>query len=263
MLHISERTELQKRGDLEMDYSEMKKPIMFLLVVFLVSLALLGYLMVNYTDEGVVKMLHYSDIMTEYILGSLELAVVIYGIYKHRAIRDWLARIRHSNIEFPDTGKKFEVPKEKVVGAVIPVSRPEQPEWIIQHLKPKKIGLLYTDMSKDHAAKLVQKYQGEYSFILDETEIHSEKYMVRDPDDPAEAKKVTREYIGLFKKEGISRDQIFVDTTGGKVPMSIGSFQAAEEEGVSSIYVVGNDRGFITDPSRREHGSPIFLSDKT
>ncbi|GBD96747.1 hypothetical protein BMS3Abin06_01633 [bacterium BMS3Abin06] len=50
--------------------------------------------------------------------------------------------------------------------------------------------------------------------------------------------------------------------------MSIGAFQAAEEEGVSSIYIVGTEKdsrsGFIIrDAKKAEHGRPIFLSDRT
>ncbi|MDW7998587.1 MAG: hypothetical protein RMI30_03945, partial [Thermodesulfovibrio sp.] len=55
---------------------------------------------------------------------------------------------------------------------------------------------------------------------------------------------------------------IFVDTTGGKVPMSIGAFQAAEEMSVSSIYIIGKDHGKITDPMIKEHGEPIFISQR-
>ena len=72
----------------------------------------------------------------------------------------------------------------------------------------------------------------------------------------------------MFLAQGISKDNIFVDTTGGKVPMSIGAFQAAEEEGVASIYVCGTvydkKSGFIIkDPKNEAHGKPVFLSEKT
>ncbi len=46
--------------------------------------------------------------------------------------------------------------------------------------------------------------------------------------------------------------------------MSIGMFQAAEQAGVSSIYVIGTqDKGLIKDPTIREHGSPVFMSEHT
>lgn len=83
-----------------------------------------------------------------------------------------------------------------------------------------------------------------------------------DPDNPSKAKELTRKHIRRLKAEGIEASRIFVDTTGGKVPMSIGAFQAAEEEGVSSYVVGAQKEGHIKDPKIREHGRAIFMSDR-
>jgi len=88
-----------------------------------------------------------------------------------------------------------------------------------------------------------------------------EKFQVNDPDNPVHARELTERFIKRFLSEDVTASEIFVDTTGGKVPMSIGAFQA-EEEGVSLIYVIGTVKGLIKDPRKREHGKPISLSDR-
>lgn len=64
-----------------------------------------------------------------------------------------------------------------------------------------------------------------------------------------------------FKELGIPESEVFVDTTGGTVPMSIGAFQAAEERNLSSIYVIGKDKGKIKDWKKRQDGIPVYISD--
>jgi hypothetical protein len=148
---------------------------------------------------------------------------------------------------------------------VIPVSRTEQPEWIIRHLKPRHVRLLYTDFSqsKEAAIKLVQKFSKDVLFNLTEEDIKNGKSMITDAEDPLATKELTSKAIKHMLALGLKHENIFVDTTGGKVPMSIGAFQAAEEEGVSTIYVVGkDDKGLITDPTIRQQGMPIFISEK-
>jgi hypothetical protein len=155
-----------------------------------------------------------------------------------------------------------------VQAIIIPVSRREQPEWILRHLRPEYVGLLYTEMSKEYAFGLTKDFRKHCKFILSQEEVESSEDIITNPDDPTEIKELTRKYIRQFLAKEIPKDKMFIDTTGGKVPMSIGVFQAAEEEGISSVYVIGtvwNPRsGFIIeDPKNLQHGKPIFLSDKT
>ena len=54
-------------------------------------------------------------------------------------------------------------------------------------------------------------------------------------DDPEEARSAIHALLEELKRNGISN--VAVDLTGGKVPMSLGAFMAAEEARVDSLYV--------------------------
>ncbi len=204
------------------------------------------------------KAIHSITIIAEYVKVAGELALLFLALINRKTIMKWFLKRR----EFKGTGDEFIFPKEKVTAMVIPVSRMEQPEWIIRHLEPERVAFLYTEQSKNYAVKLIKLFSDKVHFIHTPMEIEAEKDMIRDPNDPREAKELTAKFLEYFKINGIKEENIFLDTTGGKVPMSIGAFQAAEEMGVSSIYIVGKANGIIKDPQIREQGYPIFLSKK-
>jgi len=184
--------------------------------------------------------------------GSLAAGLVAY--LKRDDIRRWLYRSR-----FEPAGEPFEIDEEKVEAMVIPVSRREQPEWLLRWLNPKKVALICTERTKDTSREIEEKFGNKVVFYPAK--------VTKDPDDPDETRQEIKHCLSRFKAEGIHPTHIFVDTTGGKVPMSIGAFLAAEEEGVSSIYLVGkverNGVMIVDDPENREHGRPIFISNHT
>ncbi len=71
-----------------------------------------------------------------------------------------------------------------------------------------------------------------------------------------------KKYIRKYVQKEIEISDIFVDTSGENLPMSIGMFQAAEQAAASSIYVIGTQDGLIENPEIREHGKPVFMSDR-
>lgn len=229
-------------------------PVVLISVIFFVAFYFLG----GITREPLIRAIDNAGIILGYLVSCLTAAVGLYAWYKRENVRRWFSRAR-----FYGTGEEFVVPVGEVEAMVIPVSRREQPEWIIRHLRPQKVALLYTRESRSVAVELVKHYGGECRFFPPVDEIERETDMIGLPDDPGETKKIAKKHIRSLINDETDRSRVFVDTTGGKVPMSIGAFQAAEEEGVSSIYVVGKGRkGHITDPGRLEEGEPIFISDR-
>ena len=86
--------------------------------------------------------------------------------------------------------------------------------------------------------------------------------MLSSADEVEEARERAKKYIRKYVIKGIKPYEIFTDTTGDKLPMSIGLFQAAEQTGVSSMYVMATrDSGLIEDPAIKEEGKPVFISD--
>jgi len=188
----------------------------------------------------------------------------VYMYIRKDAILDAFRNLR-ARPEFYNTGHPFA--KKNVHAVIIPVSSrgTEQPEWIINHLKPKYVAFLCSRESCGNALKLIDEIK-ECTFINQRKDL-SEKIgeILNDPRDPQDAKYLTKCFIAEFLRRGITRDKIFVDTTGGMVPMSIGSFQGAEEDGVSTIYINGTvaPKMIIEDPRNSTHGDPIFMSDRT
>jgi hypothetical protein len=234
------------------------------LYILLISIAtaLLFLFLSSSVPKSLLTSLDNAGIVLGYSVTSLTAGIGIYAYLKRRYIKQWFRRT-----EFHSAGQPFDVPAEKVDAVVIPVSRREQPEWILRFLKPRQVALLYTQVSRETTIDLLQDFQTACQFSPNVLGIRQGEHMIRNPDDPVETKKIAKFFINRFK-ETFPADRIFVDTTGGKVPMSIGAFQAAEEENVSSIYIVGtvwdSRSGLIVrDPKERSHGRPIFISDKT
>jgi len=170
---------------------------------------------------------------------------------------------RMARPEFHNTGHPF---GEKVDAVIIPVSNrgTEQPQWIINHLKPRLVALVCSRESCTNGLSLLGRYGATVGFLNVRHDLENQSgHILANPRDPEEVKHLARVFIAELLMRGIARDRIFVDTTGGMVPMSIGLFQGAEEEGVSSIYINGRVDGRIDDPDVEGQGDPIFISDRS
>lgn len=246
---------------MNLHFKPTKKNILAFMVIFISVFFILFFLSEYFHDllHGLSEKIHSLTILVEYLKTSIELTLIIIAVKNWKPIYRWILGKR----EFRGTGEEFTFPKDKVKAIIVPVSRTEQPEWIIRHLEPKYVAFLYTEQKKNHAIKLIKLFSEKIHFVNTLKEIEQGQNMLSNPDNPNEAKEIVKKFIERFIAQGIKEENIFVDTTGGKVPMSIGAFQAAEEMGVSSIYIVGkgND-GTIKEPSLREQGYPIFLSRK-
>ena len=113
-------------------------------------------------------------------------------------------------------------------GIIFTVSRKEVPLWVIKQINPRAIGLLSSESSRN-AAQEIRVFAQQMGTLIIEEEV------INDPDDPAEVNRKAKKIMHELKDKGL--DEMAMDITGGKTPMSLGAFMAAEEMGVDSIYV--------------------------
>ncbi len=155
-----------------------------------------------------------------FMAASLVLAVL--GFLKREQLHRWWHRNR-----FPEIGGK--APRD-CDGLILTFSRIDLPRWVIEQLKPDWVGLLPSQETRDQAEQLAGLLRRHGYTVHLRT--------IDDPDDPAQARLRTQELLQQAHHEGCRRP--LVDLTGGKVPMSIGVFMAAEERGAPSLYVTAD-----------------------
>ncbi len=202
-----------------------------------------------------------AGIVLGYFVTCVTVAGAVMAWFSREEVLRWFRR-RLSRRRFEGVGDDFDPLREKVEAVIVPVSRRQQPEWILRHLKPKFAGFVYTEKTR-HVAEELRGLAGELRIaLLDDPAAMESGFS--DPDDPASNRDAARAMIRAAMEKGVDPRRIFVDTTGGRVPMSVGLFQAAEEAGVSSIYLSGRpEDGKIDEPRNAADGNPIFISDHT
>ncbi len=231
--------------------------------IFITFLSLLtGILFIGISSllpESIIQVLDKAGTIFSFLLSSITLAVTGAAYYYRYKIRQWLWQK-----QFENRWEEIELDNRAIEGMILPVSAskegPKVVEWLLLHTKPKWVALLYTELSAFNAKELIKKFdeQKQFRFLTTVEEIDLGKHRLDKPFDPKQSHKRAKELINnLINKKGIRPENIFVDTTGGTVPMSIGIFQAAEEMGISSIYICGQ----VKEPQERGQGIAIFLSD--
>jgi len=175
------------------------------------------------------------------LFGDLMLLVAIPGgllaFFKRDAIRRWLWRNR-----FPKVGD-LDGSQKDWDALLFTVSNPILPEWVIDCVEPDTVALLATSRSME-AARTIMTYAAERGINVLPIELLS------DPDNPAETRRRCKILLDELRSAGAER--IAVDITGGKTPMSVGAFMAAEERGATSLYVTAphGDDGLNTAKAR-------------
>ena len=160
------------------------------------------------------------------LLGNFMMLMTLGGAVWAWVRREELHRWFRSN-RFPMVGEEGDH-GGRWKGIVFTTSRAEVPVWVMERQRPAAVAFLASERSLEEARRLAERAK-----TLDVRNVHTA--ILADPDDPAEAKAATGRLIGALRKAGIER--IAVDVTGGKTPMSLGAFMAAEENGCDSIYV--------------------------
>ncbi len=160
------------------------------------------------------------------LLGNLMFVASVLGALWAWLSRDKLRRWLQAN-RFPDPREITE--EEQCWQALLfTVSQAAVPEWLIRRQRPQAVALLATDFSMQVADDLAA--------LCHESGIQVfGPHRLDDPDDAEEAKATSQQLLKKLRAKGF--EQIAVDVTGGKTPMSLGAFMAAVEEQADAIYV--------------------------
>lgn len=238
-----------------------------LFVVGAAGLAWLGLEAADLVSEKALTKIDRAATLVGYLGSCLAAGAAAASWYRRHDIARFLRRERAP--EFPAAGERLAEYRERADALVLPVSHRTQPEWLICQLKPKFVALLYTERSRGLAAQLAEDYSRVATFCPSTEEIRLGTHELSSPDDLPASKALVGQFLEQLTAKGIPRSRILVDTTGGKVPMSIGAFQAAEERQVASIYLRGkqpetNKAGFVDywvkDPHAAEDGEVLYVS---
>ena len=145
----------------------------FWIILISIIIATVFYYIGSAIPEEYIKYLDNAGIVLGYLISVLTVGAVVVAVVKKEQIKQWFKKP-----EFKGTGEKFRVPSEKVVAMIIPVSRREQPEWLLRHLRPNYVGLIYTEMSKNTALQLTEEFQQYCKFIPSKDEILQSKNII-------------------------------------------------------------------------------------
>ena len=164
------------------------------------------------------------------VFGNLLIVITIFGSFvafiRRDDVRAWLVRKR-----FPDVGGVLITQTEPIDAIVFLVSHTQVPSWVMRQLKPAHVGFIATQQSLSNTRTLEDEARalglGVHGHI-----------MIDDPDNPATTKQAVTKMISRLGDAEVN--EIAVDVTGGKTPMSLGAFMAAEELAVRTIYVAAD-----------------------
>jgi hypothetical protein len=156
------------------------------------------------------------------ILTSLiPLLGLLWAVFNKERIKRWITRNRFPNVgELTDEELQWD-------GLIFTVSHAETPLWVIETRLPKTIAMLATEQSQQ-AAEHIKKIAKQRGIKV------LEPVIIKDPDNVKECRWATDRLIVQLKQ---SCHAVAVDITGGKTPMSLGAFMAAEEMQIASLYV--------------------------
>ena len=157
------------------------------------------------------------------VLMTITIVAAVVRFIRRESIRGWLVRNR-----FPDVGGELVVQTEPIDAIVFLVSKTEVPSWVMRKVKPAHVGFIATAQSLQNT----QALEAEALTLGQRMHGHIE---IDDPDNPATTRQAVMQIIRCMREA--EAKEIAVDLTGGKTPMSLGAFMAAEELGVQTIYV--------------------------
>ncbi len=172
-----------------------------------------------------------------YFLRMVESSANIFGWFAIMggytfALLAWAHR-KEAAISFYGAGNKVEKLKDSFDASLILGSQHAQTEWHLRHIKPKRVEVVWTPMVEEHTRTILQRF-------TDIEWLDSRQRSLENEDvyDIAIVKKHCMDLLRnmLFKYDA---DKICVDLTAGTALMTVAAFQAAEELGVTSLYLVG------------------------
>lgn len=173
-------------------------------------------------SESTWHLIDQISVLFGVVTGITWFAGILVGIFKREALRRWFIRNR-----FPNVGAELRE-KHNWDALAFTVSHRDVPLWVMEVCQPRHIGLIATEGSRAAARDIAAQAQQRGIKV-------AETVYLDNPDDPAEARDRTRHVLESLKRADAAN--IAIDITGGKTTMSLGAFMAAEEMGISSLYV--------------------------
>lgn len=170
------------------------------------------------------------------IVGDIFIVLALVGYLRRDHIRRWLTRN-----SFPEVGEHG-IEGRSWDGIVFTVSHFDTPAWVMQQLRPKAVAFIVSEQSRPIAEELREAAR---ELSIDATLA----IWAVDPDNPAQSLHVASELLADMKRRGY--EKLAVDVTGGKTPMSLGAFMAAEEAGAASLYVASPFDAALKKPDMR------------
>ncbi len=155
------------------------------------------------------------------ILSLLNIAMLIFAIVKRESLRRWFMKNHFPHVGGDDTDLDWQA-------LLFTVSHIDVPKWMIDKIQPKLVALVASQASYDNAKKIQQYAIQKGIEVLPIREVD-------DIDNPAETMDEVKLLLKRIKEKELKR--CAVDITGGKVPMSMGAFMAAEEMQLDTLYV--------------------------
>lgn len=173
-------------------------------------------------SEAVWHLIDQVGMLFGVAMGLTWFAGLLFAWLRPDTLKRWFSRNR-----FPNVGDGL-AEDEHWDGLIFTVSKAELPVLVLQRLKPGHVGLIASEQSRVHAEAILREAEA--------LGIRSHGLVrVDNPDDPAEARERTHALLNRLRAAGATH--CAVDITGGKTPMSLGAFMAAEEAGVSTLYL--------------------------
>lgn len=123
-------------------------------------------------------------------------------------------------------------------GSLILGSQHSQPEWHLRHIRPSHVEFVWTPMVREPVQKLLTRFA---PITRSSTEREADGLSDADAYDIEAVKRHCREKLQFLLAQRPAH-RVCVDLTAGTSTMTIAGFQAAEELGVTSIYLLGQTR---------------------
>ncbi len=166
--------------------------------------------------------LDQAGILMGNVMVLLSILGLIAGLVKRESIHRWLRTNRFAHV-----GEQVEHLAGRYKAVLFTVSNPATPLRVMERIKPEVIGLLATEASRAAADTVAENARRQGVRVAG-------IWTITDPDDPAESRALAAAAIGRLQRGHCT--PLAVDVTGGKAPMSIGAFMAAEEAALPSLY---------------------------
>lgn len=170
------------------------------------------------------------------LVGFASIGLAVVGFLSRERLRRWFTRNHFPSVGRTDPGER------QWDALVFTVSRTELPLWVAERHSPRWMGLIASPQSLDSANQIAARAKQRGISVVGPLSVDN-------PDDPAAARELTALVLRSLRRNGART--IAVDVTGGKTPMSLGAFMAAEEHGAETVYVSSKFDAALNRPELR------------